>query len=416
MTEPGTSPTLDSAIPSAYTYFGQFIDHDITLISLPRDIKLNDSNRAPLSASDVQRIRNVRTAALDLDSVYSEAPYTGNDLMLLGLVSKDGPRPPGIVGDDCDLPRQGRSTDRAHDRNARIGDGRNEENAIITQLHVAFLRAHNAFVAQGKSYCEARTLLRQHYQWIVVHDYLKRIADPSIVNNLLANPGKMYPANNLFMPLEFSGAAFRFGHSMVRSGYDFNINFPARFASLLRLFNVLGPYLSLPDKWLIQWEHFVGGGTNVARRIDTSLVEPLSTLPGLPGIPVTGGISLAVRNLLRGYVLSIPTGQAVARALSLPVLSAAQLIEAATSKEQADVLESRGFSVRTPLWFYILAEAAHHNRGHLGPVGSTLVAGVLIGLISNTKNSFLQTPGWTPSATGSTFDLPSLLRFAGVLE
>ncbi|HEX8071575.1 MAG TPA: heme peroxidase family protein [Pyrinomonadaceae bacterium] len=417
MSEPGTDPTRNSAIPAAYTYFGQFIDHDITLMSLPRDIKLDDPNLAPLAPSDVQRIRNVRTATFDLDCVYSEAPHASDDLMLLGLVAKDGPRPAGKVGNDFDLPRQGRSPDPAHDRTARIGDGRNEENAIIAQMHVAFLRAHNALVARGHTYCEARALLRQHYQWIVIHDYLKRVADPAIVDDLLANPGNLYPAGRLFIPFEFSAAAFRFGHTMVRAAYDVNVNFPARFASLLRLFNVLGPYLNLPEKWLIQWENFVEGGTNVARRIDTSLVEPLSTLPGLPGIAIRGEISLAVRNLLRGYVLRIPTGQAVARVLSLPILSASELVEAAVSKEQAEVLESTELSTRTPLWFYILAEAVHFNQGRLlGPVGSTLVAGVLIGLIRNTKNSFLQTPNWTPSVSGTKFDLPDLLRLAGVLD
>jgi hypothetical protein len=113
--------------------------------------------------------------------------------------------------------------------------------------------------------------------------------------------------------------------------------------------------------------------------------------------------------------MRVPTGQAVARSLGLRALSPDEIIEAAASKEQADVLQSAGFSSRTPLWFYILAEAAHSRKERLGPVGSTLVAGVLIGLIRETKNSFLQTRSWTPTL-GAEFKLPDLLRLAGVLN
>ena len=417
MREPGNQPALDSAIPSAYTYFGQFVDHDITLMKMPR-VNFGDPNLTPWTPAEIATIKNIRTPTLDLDSVYGEAPLVDDNRMLVGPVTLSGGRPPGKIGDDFDLPRTGRAKgeckEPSHDRAARIGDRRNEETTTIAQLHVAFLRAHNAIVAGGYNYCRARSLLRQYYQMVIAHDFLKRVADPAIVDNMLAKPWPVYdpPENKVFMPLEFSGAVFRFGHSMVRFAYDFNVNFPPPLASLLRLFDVLGRYRTLPERWIIEWEKFVEGGTNKARQIDTQLVGPMFTIPGMPDVP------LATRTLLRGYLLRLPTGQAVARALGLAVMTAKE-IEAVANPDQSAVLKASGFSSRTPLWFYILAEAAHFQKGQrLGPVGSTMVAGVLIALIRRSKDSFMKVPGWipTPLGQGPTFSLPDLLQLAGVLR
>lgn len=417
MSEPGTDATFNSAIPAVYTYFGQFVDHDLTFMSLPGHIKLFDPNLVPLSSDQVAQIINIRTPTLDLDCVYGEAPHVGDDLLKVGIVEKAGRRPPGKVGDEFDVPRTVRSPDPAWDRAPRIGDGRNAENAMITQLHVAFLRAHNAIVEGGYTYCAARSLLRRYYQLIVVNDFLKRVADPTIVAEMLSRPWQRYnpAAEDLFMPLEFTAAAFRFGHSMVRASYDFNQRFPASFASLFRLFNVVGRYPTLPEEWIIEWDNFVEGGTNKARQIDTQLVIPLSTLPGAPGVSSADEINLAIMDLLRGYLLRLPTGQAVARALKLDVMADTDIEGSAANQTQQDVLRASGLSKNTPLWFYILAEAAHFQKGQrLGPVGSTLVAGSLIALIRRSPGSILSLPGWTPTL-GATFALPDLLRLAGVL-
>jgi nucleoid-associated protein YgaU len=119
----------------------------------------------------------------------------------------------------------------------------------------------------------------------------------------------------------------------------------------------------------------------------------------------------------------MPTGQALAGALGLTPLTASQIEAAAGSPQQVDALQAGEFSGRTPLWFYILAEAAHPafgNGQHLGPVGSTIVAEVLVGLAQRSKNSILNDPNWTgptlPSAQPGTFELADLLRFARVLD
>jgi hypothetical protein len=129
---------------------------------------------------------------------------------------------------------------------------------------------------------------------------------------------------------------------------------------------------------------------------------------------------LPVRNLLRGYMLRLPFGQAVARALDVRVMSPAEIEEVAqrVSAEQLAAVRAGGFSERTPLWYYILAEAAAEPSDRLGPVGSNLVAEVLIGLIRGSKDSILRKKDWQPTlgTTPGQFDLRDLLQLADVLN
>jgi hypothetical protein len=459
MRDPSTGRGGDARIPAAYTYLGQFIDHDITLETSSADLQgLLDPALAPLPLEDIGRfVRNARTSAFDLDSVYGPpSPRVGDTLerMEVGTVVPLGgadlpTRRPDGKDDHNDLPREPRSDDPAHDRAALIGDPRNDENLIVAQLHLAFLRAHNALIDRGHTFWQARRLLRQHYQHLVLHDFLKWVADRAIVDATIRGGPYVYDAMRepFFMPLEFSVAAYRFGHSMVRAVYDYNVNFntggngavPATL-ELLFVFTALSGQLGdaqlgesdrLPDNWIIEWERFVDVGRpfNRARRIDTKLIEPLFALRDLRGAALPGdGASLAVRNLLRGYLLRMPTGQAVARALrrrlrgvrEIPVLRPEQVEEAAANAEQARVLREAGFARRTPLWYYILAEAAALGRGQrLGPVGSVILAEVMVGLVRRSDDSILRTPNWRPTldaARRGTFTLPDLLRLAGVLS
>ena len=438
-------PAGDSDIPAAYTYLGQFIDHDITLEAASATLQqLLDPALKPLPVKDIRKnLRNLRTATLDLDSVYAAPAPVAGDKLVVGTVSPLGGtgkpllRPAG-KDDFNDLPREPRSADVAHDRAALTGDPRNDENTIIGQLHTAFLRAHNALVDQGNDFDDARRILRQHYQWLVLHDFLPRIADPRVVESVLRDGNRFFKPrkNQFFIPLEFTVAAYRFGHSMIRESYNFNLNFnrsgePGTFPATLQLlftFTALSGQLgfpggdtdTLPENWIVEWERLVdvGGDFDRARRIDSKLVEPLFELRREDGSPEPGdGGRLAVRNLLRGYLLRIPTGQAVARAVSQTPLTPAQ-IEAAVPAEQAQALRDGNLLERTPLWFYVLAEAAHHSGGrHLGPVGSIIVAEVFAELVRRSEDSILAQPGFQPTlgAHAGQFTLPDLLRLAGVL-
>jgi nucleoid-associated protein YgaU len=436
MVDPGAA-TGDGTVPAIYTYFGQFVDHDITFetSSFPT-ADLLAPGLAPLPVARIRdELKNLRTASLELDSLYGPpAPRdpANHAKLLVGKVTRlNGTqvplkRPPG-KGDDNDLPRDPRNADPLRDRAARIGDPRNDENLIVAQLHLAFLKAHNRLVDQGRSFEEARRLVRQHYQHIVLHDFLKRVADPAIVDRVIAR-NRFYDAlaEPFFLPLEFTVAGFRFGHTMVRDTYDFNLNFNPASLGLLFTFTALsgelGDFDTLPDNWIIQWERFVapGGGRNKARRFDTKLADGLFNLQTVTGEveQPADAANLAVRNLLRGYGLRMPTGQALAKRLGLPALTADELEAAAASTRQAKVLRDSGFLQRTPLWYYLLAEARHHGGQRLGPVGGTLVAEVLVGLVRRSEDSILRSPGWVPSlpaAKPGRFDLADLLRFAKVV-
>jgi hypothetical protein len=416
----------DSSIPSAYTYFGQFVDHDITFEAKSGGlVKLSDRDFRVLTPEEIRtKITNGRTPGLDLDNVYYQPAPRNCARMIVGPVSSSDPNlpPPGKANDLPRMPPRG--DDDPNDRAALIGDKRDDENLVIAQLHVAFLRAHNAIVARGHTFYEARKILRRHYQWIVVRDFLPRICGSWIVNDILRGGNTFFrpDPDDLFLPFEFSVAAYRFGHSMVRNRYHYNSNFPH--ATLKDLFTLtalsgdLKEFDTLPDNWIIEWKNFLDGGVNCARPIDTGLAQDLFSLTEFN--KPTPEARLPVRNLLRGYMLRLPTGQAVARALNLRAMTPAEIEEVAqsVSDEQLSAVRAGGFSERTPLWYYILAEAAAESSDRLGPVGSTLVVEVLVGLIRGSKDSILRKKDWQPTlgSKAGQFGLRDLLELADVLN
>jgi Animal haem peroxidase len=344
--------------------------------------------------------------------------------MLIEKVNTDPPSRGLPPGKDIynDFPRPADGT-------ARIGDPRDDENLVVAQLHVAFLRAHNALVDRGVRFEEARKLIRQHYQWIVLDDFLERVADPNVVKRVRYNGPRFFyqPPRSFFIPLEFSVAAYRFGHSKVRPEYDFNCI--QETGGLDLLFSNAGRRLF--SDWVIQWKAFLDSENrdNFPRPIDTALTYKLLHLDPLQLGPGDPEENLAVRNLLRGYILRLPTGQAVAEAMAsqgIVPLTPAQILSVAhamapegqeASPQEVILMKYGSLLERTPLWFYILAEAAYYSRGyHLGPVGSTIVAEVLIGVLRNSSDSILSDSHWKPTlgATPGKFELEDLLKLAGV--
>ena len=445
----GNDKAGDADISALLTYFGQFIDHDITLELASADLPtLTNPALTPLPLDQIRdTLKNARSATLDLDSVYDLPAPRDGDKMVVGTVSSTGSpgpplgRPPG-KDDFNDLPRGPRTADPATDRAANIGDPRNDENTIVAQLHLAFLRAHNKLVDRWHSFTEPRRVMRQHYQYLVIHDFLMQVADKKIVEDILDNGTKFFKPfkEPFFMPLEFAVAGYRFGHTMVRKDYDFNVNFnthggiPASLDFLFTFTALTGQlgggglpeFETLPENWIIEWENFTGNNPrSKARKFDTKLVNPLFALRQFDGQPEIGlGAMLAVRNLLRGYLLRMPTGQAMATAMNLTPLTAAEIEEVASEvppepgkESQLDVIRSSGFAERTPLWYYILAEAAVHAKGkHLGELGSTLIAEVLIGLIEKSENSILRNPIWEPTlpmAKKGKFTLEEFVKVRG---
>ena len=284
---------------------------------------------------------------------------------------------------------------------ALIADARNDENLNLSQLHAVFLAAYNRIYASSpgsprEKYIYARKILRWIYQFIVIDDYLPRVCMKDIVADTLINGPYYYNlSKGIFMPLEFSVAGFRFGHSMIRQDFQVNEDKKLSITELLNFRTKDGEKLidekecRLKKEFIIDWSFYVDGGDNKARKIDPKIVEGLFSLGDRPPTHVLA--KLTQRNLLRGYSLSIPTGQSVAKAMQTQPLSTEQILENSKfGPEDKDFLLTSGFTHKTPLWFYILQEAYAHTGGNtLGVVGSRLVAETLIGLVKYDPNSYL---------------------------
>jgi hypothetical protein len=415
------NPTLTAGM----TFLGQFIDHDMTF----------DPTSSLARRQDPESIRNFRIPALDLDSVYGGGPTCaphlydhtvdqGRTTMLTQEIQ--GSRTLSIGGKArFDLPRN-------YQNIALTGDPRNDENLIVSQMHLALLRFHNKVLSDvradlgaghtlGELFEETQRIVQWHYQWIVIHEYLAKTVGQATVDDILHNGRTHYKwRNDPFIPVEFSVAAYRFGHSQVRPSYRANFGTSATDANQQFFALIFDP--TLPDdddpadlrggkraaRRFIDWQTFFDFGDGRARPnkdIDTTLSSPLFQLMGQPQ---NEPISLATRNLLRNLTMKVPSGQCVAKAMGLPVLAPGDLAD----------LSPFHLQHRTPLWFYILREAQVFAGGqHLGPVGGRIVAEVIIGLIDGDPHSYLrQHPNWRPTyGRDGAFTMVDLLRAADVV-
>jgi Animal haem peroxidase len=429
----------DSTIPSGFTYVGQFVDHDITL----------DVSSSLVSPMDAQTVHNMRSPALDLDSVYGRGPALDPFLyvfpssgspsaikMALGSNQNAGAGGPGgsagqpgmRVQTDFDLPRMHNNPGNpaASTLTAVIGDPRNDENLIVSQFHHAMLRFHNQVVDllllagfSGDVFVEAKRIVTHHYQWAVVNDYLKRICGAGAV---AAAMGLAVGVGSAFrMPVEFAVAAYRFGHSQVRETYWLNFNFINQPMGDVFKF-IRAPQLPVLSNWVIDFNAFFDTGISVpvnnkARKIDSVLAPALETLPGFSGLLAM----LARRNLRRGMALGLPSGQGMARMFRVPALSAAELTQGLPAAEVALLNASGGLLLKqTPLWYYVLREAAVlHSGNQLGPVGGRIVAETFVRMLKRDAGSFLNAAGFVPtlpSASAGDFTFADLVNFAGVTQ
>jgi hypothetical protein len=401
-----TRPSTDNIrIPAGFTYLGQFIDHDITFDPTS---KLDRDN-------DPQALVNFRTPRFDLDNVYGSGPKA--QPFLYDWKESEPPGARLLVGHNAvdatdDLPRnqQGR---------ALVGDARNDENLIVAQLHLLFIRFHNAVVdrlrGEAKE-CEiferAQRIVRWHYQWIVVHEFLPKVAGDATADRALVHREYFKWAHEPFIPVEFSGAAYRFGHSMVRDAYGIRRRREGEpVQRSVPIFPDLAGFTWLPRHLVIDWERFfelpgVARPPQFGFRIDTALVKALFDLP-------ESGKALPRLNLQRGAALGLPSGQDVACAMHERALTEEELLLDGQVSPRAREALLRA----TPLWYYILCEAAtgEHAGKHLGPVGGRIVAEVLAGLLEGDPCSYLRVkPAWRPEelGTGGDFKMADLVRIA----
>jgi hypothetical protein len=434
-------------IAAGYTYFGQFIDHDITF----------DPASSLQQTNDPDALVDFRTPRLDLDCLYGRGPadqpylYDAphrNTMSLGKSVGVDGMDRPDVL--------------RLPDGTAILGDKRNDENKIVSQIQALFLSFHNKvfkklepkFAANDdERFNQTQRIVRWTYQWLVLTDYLKKITDPKIYNSMLPEAkGHKGPKLNYFnahgdayIPVEFAVAAFRFGHTMVRPSYSLNrvtksttsVRFKQKglpgdfpFARIPVFVPKTGSKKNtdalngfgekLPPDWGIDWKFFFGkpntkpeGQDQLPQpsyRIDSRLVDPLGELPEFVAQGLKSPfISLAFRNLMRSVSMGLPSGQRIARMMGFTPLTDTELwLNKFDLNPQPwekgkviyeDVENNAWLKNNAPLWFYILKEAEMKQKGErLGEVGSTIVAETLFGLAWCDHYSYLyQMPSWNPS-------------------
>ena len=409
----GPSPELENpTISAGYTYLGQFIDHDLTFDPVSSLDRQNDPDA----------LTNFRSPRFDLDCIYGRGP--ADDPFLYDKETGGTKFLIGRHDDEDDLPRNTQDT-------ALIGDPRNDENIFVSQLQLTMLKFHNRVVdlvtadptlriGSETTFEAAQRIVRWHYQWIVVHDFLPRTVGEetfdAVFDDSLSRPRvrrEFYQwKHDPYMPVEFSVAAYRFGHSQVRGRYQLNTlvgplpTFLPGSVSEDPLGH-FGGFRILPPFWTIEWARFFevdgagSGERQQTRIIDTKLANPLETLP-----PEIGGNtpSLIRRNLVRGARLLLPSGQDVAAHIGADVLTDTEL-----------ELPGGG---PAPLWYYVLREAAVQASGqHLGQAGGRIVAEVLLGLLEKDPSSYLRNqPSWhpfLPAATAGDFTMPDLIGFTG---
>ena len=413
----GNTDDLTHNVPLGMVYFGQFIDHDITL----------DTTSSFNAANIATEIENFRTPALDLDCIFGEGPedepflYESESLRLLtGKTNNNIGQ--GVNLESEDLARNGQGK-------AIIGDPRNDENRIVSQLQLAFIRFYNAIYAHVEAqnpqadakhiYEEARKITTWHYQWIVIYEFLPTMCGEAVVDRILGKGRTYYkPNQRAYIPVEFSIGVYRFGHSMITQKVKLQTS-----GSTFDLFsnNIGGGFSKITSQnQVIDWECFFDfdGTYQRAAKLDMKLASTLLELPFIK--PVSPKSSLATRNLLRGQSFFLPSGEVIATCMGR---DATEIAEVRNHVLNAINGYNIDFDAGCPLWAYVLAEAADIGREDkdgfktgegLGPVAATIVAEVIIGLIELDENSFMGSDrNWQPTlGTTGHFTIKDLLSIS----
>ena len=242
------APEQNSDISPVFTYFGQFIDHDITA-NTDREAGLSVIDSAIVEPVERERVEselgNLRFGSLNLDSVYGGGPtqgefaqrmtealrwpwdraklWVGTDIDA-GFGTIDLPKDPGrdllrlgrvINGDGAPfeesdiinlapgLREMFMRDGEIRVQRAIIGDARNDENLAVAQFHLAMVRLHNRIVDAAHKFDGplndrealfhwARQQVSWIYQWLVVNIYLPTICDPEVVEGVRANGAALY--------------------------------------------------------------------------------------------------------------------------------------------------------------------------------------------------------------------------------
>lgn len=420
-TPEGQPDTEDNnQIPAGYTYFGQFVDHDLTFDDRPNDL---------VTPAPVSSLVNGRTPQLDLDSLYGSGPSVSTSLYESdGMHFKLG----ALLSGSNDV--GARDLPRGTNGQAIIGDPRNDENRLVASIHSMFLRFHNDTVdrvstaeptlTSAQVFAKAKSQVVAAYQSIIINDFLPQMVGQRQVDDVVRKTPTGWRTNLRFynscqqMPVEFSVAAYRFGHSMVRGLYRINdtTNRVPVFSGTYAAGSDLTGFSPSPSTFGVNWDYFLPSNNRSkmqwSYKIDNSLTYSLGLLP----LPATGAgpANLAKRNILRAQQIGLPSGQAVARAMGVTPLPDDKILVGKSTGDAADTQSitavSAEFAGNAPLWTYILAEATAHaypvangkitgpqrEAYRLGPVGGRIVAETIVGLIASDPASILNNSFPTP--------------------
>ena len=419
----GSSGEL-TTMPAGFVFLGQFLDHDITF----------DPTTFLTRQSDPAAVRNFRSPNLDLDSVFGEGPDASRHQF--NLSTDDQHQIPYRMlldaGREYDLPRNSQWC-------ALIGDPRNDENFMISQIHLAMIKFFNAVVdwviGSGLPpdsdiprnkwlFDKCREVTRWHYQWIIVHEFLPLIVGQKMADDVLDNGPVIYDwkarkAFEPFIPVEFGGAAYRLGHTLIRENYKVATDVPAQSLFDLPFFGLQRPEFTHQIEWwrFFDFTSFGQLPPQYARQFDRFVVPALHSLPFISDDDLPK--SLPERNMLRGLTFKLPSGGQAAKQTNEALKGKGREPIPVYSNADLGIDDLSGLNGEAPLWFYILAESekSPSDSLHLGPLGGRIVAEVLITFLKKYDGNYLKDePDWTPTLPSSTpnqFTMVDLLRFAG---
>ena len=451
-------------LPAAFAYFGQFLNHDLSapvgsllqiVDEIPEDFIISDKPlpgvtkmwRAATTDEIIDHIRNEHATPLHLDSLYGDGPFLPNGQptsaearalydaqglhFILGTTSEpsaevlaNAKNPLERAIGAPDLPRK-----RAGDAVVTlIADRRNDGNLILAQLHLALMLFHNKAVDilhpqypdAAKCFAAARRLVTRHYHWCILHDFLPRILSEDALKDSIDQTRLFKSADKGKVPMEFTTAAYRFGHSLISRTYDYNSNFGtgrsmAETAKLGDLFtftsagNMKGAD-QLPDHWVIDWHRMTADSPiNLAHSEAIDMQFAGDMMAVVPGEHIVEFQSIVARNLVRGFHRRIPFGQVLAKLCRKTALTADQIRDAMPNALAEDAaypdtegeLDKRNeLAANTPAWLYFLCEAKLLEGGErLGPVASQIIAETFVNLMG-LKNGMIKGDDgspWQPS-------------------
>ena len=268
--DPGSQAGNNPNIPGGFTYFGQFIDHDITL-----DLtSIGDKEKDPLG------IENFRTPSVDLDCVYGLGPDGSPHLYARNPADGNKPGPKLLIGKNVNTgerrlpqrpaaqPRRLRADRRSPQRREPAGGADASCDAQVPQQGLRHARGRRHPPAE--IFAEARQIVTWHYQWIVLHDWVERLTEQGHRGEDPARRAQVLPLQEDALhagrvlggrlpPRPLDGAPALFPQQGVQ-----------RSARLQPVLQVLGPvgrhhrrpgaeaggFATLPSNWIIDWRRF----------------------------------------------------------------------------------------------------------------------------------------------------------------